>query len=603
MSFVFEKLSALISVINLRRTLERFPISLFMVWVLAATLVMLANNVEFLQIYIDLPEESLIWLLFTSGLVAINLELARERWQLSFSLPALGTILGCVALYYAIDWRIQSHHVVLTGGLFAAMWVSGFLSRVFDETSYWVWSLDSIFSAILIQIGAGIFFLGLLAISATLEILFAINANDLLLETIAPILFVGVFATFWLATLRPLKAHVSSEALFLQTPILIFTRYVALPLLVIYTCILYAYAIKILIEQSLPKGTLAVMVIAYALAGGVTMFLLRADPKKQASRVMQVVERFWYPASIVPAILLGLALWQRIDAYGITEERYMLAVLACLLTGIILLSLVAKGKPDLRVFAGGLAIVFVSASFGPWGMQAVSIQSQIGQFQKVLGEAGLVSDGYLKAIGKEPALLPTSQYQRLSNILSFLNARKAVDQLQPFLAKNNAKAFTVPNLTYKEAHKLFAEDPKSGGAKGTYTHYSRMRTNMYKINERQAWFGPELRTRNMVKPTMYGPYQLHVSDGKFIIEDLPRQVTLRIPLRELIERAAKSRVNDRKSLQPFNYETQKGYSLYIIPDWQQAMLKDPEDKGIWSVGFSFILTAPETIEIPESVTQ
>ena len=103
---------------------------------------------------------------------------------------------------------------------------------------------------------------------------------------------------------------------------------------------------------------------------------------------VRLLSKWYLPALIPLSILQLLAVWERISAYGVTENRYL-----ALTTGFWLLLAIGI---MIRTRAGGirwipatLAVVIFVTMVGPWGMFAVSERSQRAQLDAILTANGI----------------------------------------------------------------------------------------------------------------------------------------------------------------------------------------------------------------------
>ena len=62
--------------------------------------------------------------------------------------------------------------------------------------------------------------------------------------------------------------------------------------------------------------------------------------------------KVWPFLLIAPLALLVFAIWERIAAYGLTPDRYLLALFAVLLAVILLLQIDRRWRDDIRVIPG-----------------------------------------------------------------------------------------------------------------------------------------------------------------------------------------------------------------------------------------------------------
>ncbi len=84
-----------------------------------------------------------------------------------------------------------------------------------------------------------------------------------------------------------------------------------------------------------------------------------------------------------PLVLLGIAAAMRIDAYGVTEERYLLALIG-MGCALVLASVLVRRPLDLRVLplvAGALALI---AAIGPFSTRDVTISSQVSRVRAII---------------------------------------------------------------------------------------------------------------------------------------------------------------------------------------------------------------------------
>ena len=161
-------------------------------------------------------------------------------------------------------------------------------------------------------------------------------------------------------------------------------KFVLVPLLLVYTAILYAYAIKIVLAWELPKGTLGGMVVGYLLVGAAT--LLVGYPSRESGG------RSRPP---VLALLGGArrasrraAVHRRRPPYRrLRRDRAALSDGADRRLGADPRrhpSSCAARDFDLRLVPGVLAFLMFAASFGPGGVIGLSVMSQKQQLAELL---------------------------------------------------------------------------------------------------------------------------------------------------------------------------------------------------------------------------
>lgn len=193
-------------------------------------------------------------------------------------------------------------------------------------------------------------------------------------------------------------------------------RYVYVPLASVYLVILYAFAVKIGVEWDLPKGQIAWLVCWFALVGVATKLTIY-PLRESGNRLLRLFDRGFFPALFLPAGLLAIAVGVRVDAYGLTEERYLLILLTVWL--FVLALFFSFGGRRLVVAPLLLGAFLTLASVGPWGAVDTSIRSQIARLEPILAENGYLTKDGLVRPGKSVSF-ETSK--RISGIVTYLVA-------------------------------------------------------------------------------------------------------------------------------------------------------------------------------------
>ncbi|CAN0572476.1 unnamed protein product [Ectocarpus sp. 12 AP-2014] len=214
----------------------------------------------------------------------------------------------------------------------------------------------------------------------------------------------------------PRNIHERTEIQF-KKPLEVFVTYILIPLIILYILILYAYAAKITIQWELPQGWVSYLVTALALLGFVVQVIINPMQKKSDS---WTIAKFhpWFYRLILPLVgLLFVAIFRRISDYGITENRYFVVAIAFWILGATLFLLFNKTK-KLIVLPSSLFVLALLASFGFWGAASISERSQVAQFQEVY-----------KSVLENDKVTSSVQYDQLRSILSYLEERKALTEL------------------------------------------------------------------------------------------------------------------------------------------------------------------------------
>lgn len=163
----------------------------------------------------------------------------------------------------------------------------------------------------------------------------------------------------------------------------ILVNFVLAPALMIFTVLLYAYVVQIIFEGVLPKGMLANITLPYLL-GGLGVYALRSICAKAR---WETFFKFYPYLSIVPIVLLWLAIDRRISAYAWTEQRIYLVALATAITIAYAILIVPKAR-QYRLISGVVMVVIFSMT---WVVKPkeIAYQSQTERFEQLLTKLNL----------------------------------------------------------------------------------------------------------------------------------------------------------------------------------------------------------------------
>ena len=167
--------------------------------------------------------------------------------------------------------------------------------------------------------------------------------------------------------------------------------YVIAPLLTAYTAVFYIYALRILFVWDWPDGMVGNMVLWYALIGTVTMYFLHGmdGESKWASFFGK-----WFPRIVIlPIVLLFISLGIRINAYGITPNRYLLGVTGIWMLGCaVYQSIISYKVRNTRIITISLAVIAILSFLGPWSAINTGRISQTNRLEKLLVENNMLKD-------------------------------------------------------------------------------------------------------------------------------------------------------------------------------------------------------------------
>jgi hypothetical protein len=302
--------------------------------------------------------------------------------------------------YLAYDPALlQSHRLFLILGLVLALFVAPYARRGVQQGAVWLFGMRLGLAALLAIVVGLTLMLGLMAIVSGLKFLFGLDAGRSFEDFILSFCIYFVGPLFGLAMVpRALDEVITladHKGGLMERGVSVLVNYIAVPLAIVYGLLLHAYAVKIVILQNMPEGEIGLAVTLFAIAG--TFAWLVAWPfRETGTRLLKLYCKYWFWFLPVPVGMLGLAVGQRVGAYGMTPDRYGL-VLVALWAGLVCSYLMLRRSvADMRVIIGGAAVLLVLGSFGPLGAVGLTVSNQMARFERFLTENGMLEGGKLK---------------------------------------------------------------------------------------------------------------------------------------------------------------------------------------------------------------
>jgi hypothetical protein len=156
---------------------------------------------------------------------------------------------------------------------------------------------------------------------------------------------------------------------------------------------LYLYTGKIILEWHLPYGWVSYLVLAYALIGILALLLVHPLKEKNTKSWVMIFSKVFFFTLIPLVVLLFLAIYTRINTYGITEPRYFVFALAIWLLVVIIYFIWSK-KDKIQFIPLSLIIFCLFSLFTPYfNAFSMSKRSQKAHLETRLIKLNLLKDG------------------------------------------------------------------------------------------------------------------------------------------------------------------------------------------------------------------
>ena len=309
------------------------------------------------------------WLFIGIGIVVHGLIIAHLQFSSDFSEIALMSI--------CIFYFITSHLLAS----FLPFWV-GMRKDLFWNFNQWMFSrfaLSSIFTGI-IAIGLG------LAIGA-IQLLFGMFEDGRFIAEVL-ITVCGIFHILFFFAGSPNELNQGNWVVDPPKPFRLLVQYILVPLVVLYLSILYIYLAKILFAFDLPKGNVSVWILVFCTLGILTILLAEPFRNVESNWVGKLTKIFYW-LMLPLLVMLWIAIYTRVLAYGVTEARALVLYLAIWLTFISLYNGFYKKKSLLAFPISLFIITFLYQWGGPLSAHSISFKSQSKRTEEIMSRENI----------------------------------------------------------------------------------------------------------------------------------------------------------------------------------------------------------------------
>lgn len=358
---------------------------------------------------------------------------------------ALTYVIGFVILilYYTFFLKeINTVSVVrYTGTIIFLLITFFYISRMRNKENYEFHVISVNTSIAITFIYSAVLYFGIIAILFTIDRLFDVNIDGkyyyYMFLIVTFIFGISLFISKLDSIEKSYRDYDYSSAL------KILLTYIVIPLITIYTLILYVYFAKIIITREWPRGLVSNLVLWYSALSVFIIFLI--TPIIEENKIAQAF-KIWFPKLVLPILLMMfMSMYQRVDQYGITENRYFIIALGIWVTGIMVYFSLVKPLRNI-IIPITLSLVVLNSVYGPLSAFNVSINSQNKRLNKYLTTNGFLVNGNLikkNNVSKE-------EQREISNIVEYFSNREQLDKIKIFPEDFNAKEMDdILGFTFK----------------------------------------------------------------------------------------------------------------------------------------------------------
>lgn len=412
------------TVLSIRKSLKRFPLTILISSLLAFLLIYLIES----QLSGDIKEtvEKIALVLGLGIPLSLCISLLIEKFnRKNSSYSLLLFVAGGLFLIVYYNFFLDNKSLVAAYRYLATLifliLAFIYIPRIGKNKDYEYYILDVLQSFAITFIYSAVLYIGISIILVTIDQLFDINIkSELYLYTFFIIVFVFA-ASLFLSKLPSIEREYKDIRYNKSLTVLL--TYIVIPLITIYTLILYLYFAKILLTRQWPRGLVSHLVLWYSTVSVGVIFLL--TPILEENKIAKLFKQV-FPKIILPVLLMMfLSIYKRVAQYGITENRYFVIVLGLWVLATMLYFSIKKPLKNILIPISLSIIVLVSV-YGPLSSFSVSKYSQNKRFEKILLENSMIVDGSI--VPNEN--LSKEDQREISNIISYFDRNHNINEIK-----------------------------------------------------------------------------------------------------------------------------------------------------------------------------
>lgn len=190
-------------------------------------------------------------------------------------------------------------------------------------------------------------------------------------------LLIGIlFNTWFFLSGLPRKWQSEDNVISYPKALSVFVQYVLLPLISVYMIILYLYVGKILILQEWPLTWVAYLILSFSISGILAILLIWPLRNLEKFPWVRTFSQWYFIALLPLSVLLLFSIGKQIMMYGITPNRYILAMLSLWLPLISMYSFITR-LSNILIFPLSLfCLCVISAPLPYFNAFDVSLRNQ-----------------------------------------------------------------------------------------------------------------------------------------------------------------------------------------------------------------------------------
>ncbi len=414
------------------QVLRRFPTTMLSACAGVAAMFIIIEDRGDVDEWVRVCLVSLLGLSFLTGLVAFS---ESKGWSEKRGLLLQGAGLALLLAYgFYLDPKAQGFEYRELPGYLSLLLVAHLFVAVAPYLNdrpvrdFWEYNKELFANIIIGGCFTLILFAGLSAAILAVDQLFDLNLTGKIYPRLFCLL-AGIFNTAYFLFNFPKSYSFASEGNTYAGIFKSLCKFILIPIVGLYFLILYAYSFKIVGTWSLPRGWVGSLVIGFSVAGILTYLLNFYLPEQDKAPHVRAYRRWFWWVLFPLTLLLFVAIGRRLQEYGVTEMRFLVAEMGVWIALACLYFCFSK-KDNIKFIPISLGLFALAYAFGPLSGRAVAERSQLGRLEQVLERSGRLENGKMK-----PGNAPVSEadFEQFESAINFLETRQRLNALNTML--------------------------------------------------------------------------------------------------------------------------------------------------------------------------
>jgi hypothetical protein len=375
-------------------TIKRFPLA-YAAAVIVTACFLVYSQLSFDSYILADENEWLIKIAFTGifgfflfyalHLVAETKKFKKKKFWLGAGLITLALALIYFFQYQYFEWRLgEIKTAVRTAGTFVVAYLlamsAAFYGFKTKENAFWQYVLRMSIRIVQAFVVFGVLFGGVAALLGTISFLFEANISAVVYSHVF-IVLAGLGATSYV--MRGVDQNVSALDKVKTYPKFIETvvHYVLIPLVYVYAAVVLVYLIQALAIFEWPRYGTTELLAAFLLVGLSAFMLTYPHSGKKDWGGFYHKYFFVFALVIATAMLVGIGV--RIQEFGFTVNRYIVAMLGIFMIALACWKFITK-KLDIRNVYYAAIVFMLIAMFGPISAFSATWISQTSRLETAM---------------------------------------------------------------------------------------------------------------------------------------------------------------------------------------------------------------------------